>query len=186
MFVSKLVHRGVASNTPAVGDLSRLRIRPADQERDLEILVENLGQREYFADRLDRQKHDLGVLLTAWWDDRPIGVAYLWLEAAEESELREYLPGVPLLTHVEIKEEFRSRGIGTSLISVAEKTLIERGHQQVALAVDVRNPRAAKLYTRLGYRIWQHPEVPHLRCDNPFDDNVESPEICDVMIKDLC
>jgi hypothetical protein len=34
--------------------------------------------------------------------------AYLWLEEAEEPELREYLPDVPLLTHVEIHEDYRS------------------------------------------------------------------------------
>jgi GNAT superfamily N-acetyltransferase len=186
MPVRKVAHRGAVPTT-AVGEIShRLHIGPADPEHDLEILVEQLGQRAYFADRLSRQKRDTGVLLTAWWDHHPIGDAYLWLEAAEEPELRKYLPGVPLLTHVEIRDGFRSRGIGTGLVSAAEKTLVERGYKQVALAVEISNVRAAKLYTRLGYLVWRHPSVPHVRCENLFDDSVEPPEICHIMVKDLC
>jgi GNAT superfamily N-acetyltransferase len=172
---------------------SPLRIRPARPEEDLEILAENLGQhqRAYFADRLSRQKIGNGVLLTAWWDDHPVGDAYLWLEDAEEPELRKYLPGVPLLTHVEVREDFQSRGIGTRLIAAAEATLADprktpnkTRYQLVALAVERHNVRARKLYERLGYRIWQHTAVPYVCCA-AFDDGAAEPEVCHVMIKDL-
>jgi hypothetical protein len=63
--------------------------------------------------------------------------------------------------------------------------LAERGHKRVALAVDVTNMRARTLYERLGYRLWQHPSVPHVRCYDPFDDSGGPPEICHVMVKDL-
>jgi GNAT superfamily N-acetyltransferase len=169
----------------ALGDSAHLDIRRADPERDLEILVENLGQREFFADRLSRQKRNRGVLLTAWWKSRPIGDAYLWLEDAEEPELREHLPGVPLLTHVEILEDFRSLGIGTCLIMDGERELADLGHKQVALAVEMSNERAARLYARLGYQVWQHPSVPHVFCHDLFDGGIGSPETCQIMVKEL-
>jgi GNAT superfamily N-acetyltransferase len=168
----------------APGDTAHLGIRLADPEGDLEILARNLGQREFFADRLSQQKCGNGALLTAWWDGHPIGDAYLWLAEAEEPELREYLPGVPLLTHVEIHANYRSRGIGTRLIAAAERELVERKYTKVALAVEKNNVRAAELYSRLGYRRWRHPEVSYVRCES-FGGSDESPEICHVMIKDL-
>jgi GNAT superfamily N-acetyltransferase len=175
-------------------------IRQARPEEDLDLLVATLGQREYFADRLSKQKCGNGALWTAWVDNRPIGVAYLWLEEAEERELRDYLPGVPLLTHVEIHHGFRSRLVGTRLITAAEAWLTEPKqtdpaltdvarapaelqYRAVALAVERANVRAVRLYERLGYRRWRHSRVPYLTCA-PFDEG-QPPEICDVMIKDL-
>jgi GNAT superfamily N-acetyltransferase len=175
-------HRRATSNTPTVVDSSRLRIQAADPGKDLEVLAENLGQRVFFADRLSRQQSDNGVLLVAWWDDQPIGDAYLWLEEAEEPEIREYLPGVALLTHVEIQAPYRSRGIGTSMIACAERILVRRNHKQVALAVEISNVRAAKLYSRLDYHVCPHPLVP---CYDPFDDSVKPPDMCHIMVKQL-
>lgn len=179
------------SDADIVAGSSLLCIRPAVPDEDLEILAENLGQRAYFADRLSRHKVGNGVLLTAWWDGHPIGDAYLWLEDAEEPELREHLPGVPLLTHVEIHEDFRSRGIGTRLISAAEEMLTDagkmptqRGYERVALAVEISNVRAERLYERLGYRIWRHPLVQYVNC-GLFNESVESLEICHIMVKEL-
>jgi GNAT superfamily N-acetyltransferase len=168
----------------APGDVDDVCIRLASLGDDLDLLVESLEQWEFFSDRLHRQECGNGALLTAWWDGHPIGDAYLWLEEAEEPELRKYLPGVPLLTHVEIREDCQSLGVGTRLIVAAEQELIKRKYKKVALAVEKSNVRAAKLYSRLGYRRWRHPEVPYVYCES-FGDGDESLEICHVMIKDL-
>jgi ribosomal protein S18 acetylase RimI-like enzyme len=157
-------------------------IRPARPD-DLTSLIQRLGQARFFADRLDRQSNDRGVLLTAWRDGLVIGDVYLWLEPAEEPEIREHLPDTPLVTHLEILPEHRRMGVGTELIGRAEELLVERGCDRVALAVEVTNGAAAKLYDRLGYRDWPHPPV---ACYSHGDLNGHRRvEICNVMVKPL-
>jgi ribosomal protein S18 acetylase RimI-like enzyme len=159
-----------------------LRIRPA-QPGDLPSLVGRLGQEGYFADRLKRQDADRGVLLTAWRTGLVIGVVYLWLEPAEEPEIRMHLPGTPLVTHLEIHPDHRRRGGGTSLIRAAEELLAHRGYAEVALAVEVNNIDAEKLYARLGYREWPHSLVD---CFAPSDGHGHrAVEICKVLVKSL-
>lgn len=159
-----------------------LTIRPAQPE-DLEHLTRRLGQGRFFADRLDRQSNECGVLLTAWQAGVVVGDVYLWLEPAEEPEIRMHLPGVPLITHLEVHPKHRKQGIGTRLVDAAEQLLVRSGFREVALAVEVTNTRAAKLYSRLGYEEWPHSPV---KCYSPADFNgYRQVEICDVMVKSL-
>jgi ribosomal protein S18 acetylase RimI-like enzyme len=162
-----------------MGNLHIRRASPAD----LEVLVRELGQPRFFADRISRQNDKLGVLLTAWRHTRPVGIVYLWLEKAEEAELREHLPDTPILNHLEIHPDHRGRGIGTKLINAAERRLGKLGFDQVALAVEVTNRRATRLYRRLGFEEWAHPP---LRCYSLTDSNGERHvEICQIMVKPL-
>jgi GNAT superfamily N-acetyltransferase len=162
-----------------MGNLRIRRARPAD----LDVLIGELGQQRFFDDRFSRQSKRLGILLTAWRDVRPIGVIYLWLEDAEEAELREHLPDTPILNHLEIHPEHRGRGTGTKLIKAAERRVRKLGFRRVALAVEVTNRRAAKLYKRLGYERWPHPNV---RCYSLTDGNGKRQvEICQIMVKAL-
>jgi RimJ/RimL family protein N-acetyltransferase len=126
---------------------------------DLEALVSSLGQRRYFTDRLRRQAENRGVLLASWLDHVPVGVVYLWLEPADEPEIRHHLPGVPLLQHLEVRPDHRHRGIGSEVVQAACHYLWRLGHQRVALAVDVDNHQAMRLYVRLGFREWNGPAV---------------------------
>jgi ribosomal protein S18 acetylase RimI-like enzyme len=161
-----------------VGNLHIRRARPAD----LDVLIRELGQRRFFDDRISRQRRRLGTLLTAWRAGFPVGVIYLWLERAEEAELREHLPGVPILTHLEVHPDHRGDGTGTRLIEAAERRLRRLGFDQVALAVEVTNERAARLYERLGYGEWPHSTV---RCYSLTDGNGRAVEICRIMVKRL-
>ncbi len=113
-----------------------------------------LGQEEFFEDRLLRQEEGRGQLLVAWSGDRVVGAVYLWLDPAEEPKLRWYLADVPLLTHLEVVETERNRGIGTKLVEATEKAAKKLGHRRIALAVERRNVAAERLYERLGYRRW--------------------------------
>lgn len=45
----------------------------------------------------------------------------------------------------------QGNGLGTLLITEAEKRILARGHQRALLGVEVENARARKLYERLGY-----------------------------------
>lgn len=162
-----------------MGDLQIRRARPAD----LEVLVRELGQRGFFNDRIFRQNERLGMLLTAWRDIRPVGVIYLWLEDAEEVELREHLPATPILNHLEVHPAHRGGGAGTKLIKAAERRLQMLGFRRVALAVEVTNRRAARLYKRLGYEEWPRPTI---RCYSLTDgDGERAVEICRIMVKAL-
>lgn len=159
-----------------------VRIRPAEIA-DLEALIKELGQEPYFTDRMKRSADGLGFLLTAWLRDRPVGDVYLWLEPAEELPIREHLPETPLLTHLEVHPAYRNRGTGTDLVGAAEKELANRGHVQVALAVEIENQAARRLYDRLGYKVWPHSTVECLALDNGI--GYRKPEICYVMVKRL-
>jgi GNAT superfamily N-acetyltransferase len=126
---------------------------------DLESLTRSLGEAAYYADWLRRQYTERGELLIAFLHERPVGAIYLWLEDADEPEIRRHLPGVPLLRHLRVSRPRRRQRIGTRLITVAEARLRALGHATVALAVDVSNKEAARLYHRLGYRDWSHGKV---------------------------
>jgi ribosomal protein S18 acetylase RimI-like enzyme len=162
-----------------------VQIRPA-RVADLAILTGTFGDDDFFEDRLARQRAGRGVLLSAWADEKPIGDVYVWLEAADEAEVREHLPGVPLLNHVEVHPDHRNQGIGTELVWAAERLLAERGHDRVALAVRIDNIDAYRLYARLGYRVWQHPPVECMyEIRLPDGSRKRCPEICYMLVKPL-
>lgn len=159
-----------------------LQIREA-RSTDLPALTQAMGQQPFFADRLSRQSRTLGMLLTAWQESAPVGVVYLWLEPAEEPEIRAHLPDTPLLTHLETHAQHRAQGIGTRLIKAAERRLYAKGYDRVALAVEVTNVRAARLYARLGYREWPFSTV---ACFSLTDGlGRREIEICHIMVKRL-
>ena len=153
---------------------------------DLAPLMAALGQERYFADRLARQDSGRGMLLVALLDGRPVGGVYLWLEPAEEADVRRYLPGVPLLGHLEVLPELRGRRIGTEIMRVAEERLRRLGHERVALGVDMDNHRAAALYERLGYSHWGYAPADTSQEVYHPDGRVERvPEKCYILVKDL-
>lgn len=135
-----------------------VRIRQAF-DPDLPALADSLGQERYFADQLARQRDGHGVLLVAWHAFTPVGDVYLWLGSAEEPELRARLPGVPLLTHLEVAPKSRGACIGTLLVGTAEQYLVARGHTRVALGVAPDNERVHRFYHRLGYVEWPYPPI---------------------------
>jgi GNAT superfamily N-acetyltransferase len=158
-------------------------IRPA-RPADLTAIVDALGHAEFFANRIERQRRNQGVLLTAWEADRPVGGVYVWLEPADEPEVREQLPGVPLLNRLEVVAERRNGGIGTRLVSAAERLLAAGGHVRVALAVEKSNSDAERLYKRLGYQDWQLGDVT-CYSEETDEDGRPIPEQCMILVKRL-
>jgi len=126
---------------------------------ELDRLVSTLGQRPYFVDRLARQDRGEGVVLVAWSYGHPVGDVYLWRAPANEPQIRMHLPGVPMLNHLEVRPDHRGRGIGTVIVDHAEQVASQLGYQRVALGVGIDNPRAHRLYRRLGYVDWGHGRV---------------------------
>jgi GNAT superfamily N-acetyltransferase len=163
-----------------------VHIRPASYQ-DLPALIAELGQEHHFRDCLARQDAGQGVLLMALIDNVPVGDAFLRLEPAEEPELRERLPGVPLLQHLEVHPSSRGRLIGTRLLGVAEQLLREvHGADRVALGVGLDSRDAIRLYQRQGYREWPYPPIATTRIEYLPDGTPRyAPDRCQIMVKDL-
>jgi ribosomal protein S18 acetylase RimI-like enzyme len=160
-------------------------IRPASSA-DLQLLGNTFGDRRFFDERFERQQDHRGVLFVAWLTGRPVGNVYLWLEEAEEEPIRTHLPGIALLTHLEVRPGWRNRGIGTAIIEKLERYLDRRDHDRVALAVRNDNLSAARLYSRLGYRDWgQGLVVCQTEIQLPDGWIRQEPEECFVMVKEL-
>jgi GNAT superfamily N-acetyltransferase len=153
---------------------------------DLFSFAAALGDSGFFKDRLMRQRNDQGVLFFAWLGTNPAGAVYLWLEEAEEPPIRRHLPDVALLTHLQVHQDLRRRGVGTALVNAVEQHLIGEGHVRVALAVRTDNPAAARLYDHLGYQDWGHGKVTcYAQVTLPNGNVLEVPERCHVLVKDL-
>ncbi|MFG2073617.1 GNAT family N-acetyltransferase [Nonomuraea maritima] len=150
-------------------------------------MARSLGQQPYFADRLARQDAGHGILLVAWdGDGVAVGDVYIWLAPAEEPELRTHLPGVALLTHLEVVAGRRNRGIGTELLWAAEERLLAAGHEQVALGVGLDNPDAQRLYRRRGYAEWPYGQVPTTKVVyHPNGGHETQPELCRIFVRKL-
>jgi GNAT superfamily N-acetyltransferase len=155
-------------------------------DEDLPALTRALGQERFFRDRLQRQRESHGVVLVAWENGAAVGVVYVWLGEAEEPELRELLPGVPLLNHLEVVEARRNSRIGTRIVAAAEGFLAERGFDRVALGIRLDNHNARRLYERLGYKEWAYGEVETSYVVFLADGGQgRCPELCRILVKDL-
>jgi GNAT superfamily N-acetyltransferase len=164
--------------------MANLNIRPA-AAGDLAALVAALEQRDWFTDHLARQQRGGGVLLVAWLDGRPVGDGFLSYEP-DEPAVRRQLPAVPQLSHLEVLGPLQGRGIGTALIHAAEDSARKLGHQRLTLAVGLDNPRARRLYERLGYADWGHGRIVTTWVErDPEGRPVTMSEVCDVLVKRL-
>lgn len=153
---------------------------------DLPELVRTLGPERFFTARLAAQQDGRGFLLVAFADGAPVGRLYVRLEPADEPEVRERLPGVALLQHLQVVEGFRQRGIGRRLIGCAERLLRQQGHARVALGVVPDNIVAVALYQALQYADWGYGEVVTTReVPGPDGTCVPAPEQCHIFVKVL-
>jgi ribosomal protein S18 acetylase RimI-like enzyme len=80
-----------------------------------------------------------GHYLVAWIEDEPAGHAYLTFTDPPE------------LQDVEVREDFRRRGVARSLVDAAEASATQRGASALRLNVSARNDRVQALYRSLGF-----------------------------------
>jgi GNAT superfamily N-acetyltransferase len=81
-----------------------------------------------------------GIYLVAWEGDEPLGHAHL------------ALTDPPELQDVEVRSEYRRRGVASALTAEAESEARARGFDRLRLGVSVDNSPAQSLYRRCGYR----------------------------------
>ncbi len=77
------------------------------------------------------------MYLVAWVGERPIGSGeLLWSDPPE-------------LRYLHVGEQWQGRGVGTALIAEAERRC--EGRSAIMVGVGLDNPRARRLYERLGF-----------------------------------
>nr|BFE64910.1 hypothetical protein GCM10020063_094360 [Dactylosporangium thailandense] len=160
-------------------------VRPA-RKADLPRRVAAFEQRRYFARCLARQ-FELGILLAAVTAEEAIVAStYLRLAPAEEWQLREWLPKVPVLSHVEVAPDYRGNGVGTAIIQAAEAEARARQRHRIVLGVRPGDRAAYGRYERLGYADWGRGRINALVVEYD-DEGVRSvgTEPCLIMIKNL-
>lgn len=138
-------------------------IRPAE-ESELDVIwnafsPDDMAKPEYR--RHEVQKRGEGAYLIAWHKNTPIGAFLVRWSGPNEDPVtrfvditcRAYLEGGLTLY------EYQGRGVATAIIKEAERLAIERGCTHIGLAVgSTDNPRARRLYEKLGYVDWGHGE----------------------------
>ncbi|MFG2038077.1 GNAT family N-acetyltransferase [Dactylosporangium sp. NPDC048998] len=161
-----------------------LAVRPA-VSADLPALINAFGERFYFEDRLARRPQQ-GVLFAAFLDNVAVGAAFLRLMPAEEWELRERLRGVPILSHLQVRENVRRQGVASAIMNTAEEYAWMRGRMRMALGVTPQNTAARRLYLDRGYVEWDFGLVNAMVVD--YDETGRkqfSIERCQILVKAL-
>ena len=88
-------------------------------------------------------RNDVVILVAAAGDGRIAGK--LHVEFGDTAE------GVAQVVAASVAPELQGRGIGTRLMEAAERLACEAGRTSLELGVEDSNPRARRLYERLGY-----------------------------------
>ncbi|HEU4423016.1 MAG TPA: GNAT family N-acetyltransferase [Pilimelia sp.] len=162
-----------------------VQIRPGFRA-DLRLLVDALGQPEFFADLLRDPTGSTSLLLVAWSDGVPIGDVVVQFAGADHPRIRDRQPDAPMIYHLEVAPAHQRRGIGSALVAAAEQEIRSRGHWLALLLVEVDNTDAARLYRRLGYVDWGNGTVEHAwQAADPRGGNQTVRQTCNVLIKSV-
>lgn len=97
------------------------------------------------------QRDGTATYLVAWQDEEPLGSGLVRWRGPVGTNARAARPDSVEINHLQVREEWRGRGVGTTLITAAEQLVKDRGCSLLALSVAVDNPDATRLYRRLGY-----------------------------------
>jgi ribosomal protein S18 acetylase RimI-like enzyme len=98
------------------------------------------------------QTSNAATYLIAWEDAEPLGSDMVQWNGCSGPNARHTYPEAVEVNHLQVRREWRGRGVGTALINDSETRATDRGHRVVALGVGVENEGAARLYRRLGYK----------------------------------
>jgi len=102
--------------------------------------------RQTISDAFERFQKGEIIMLVAEANRFPIG--QVWIDLTKQ---RKNATGI--LWALRVLVPFQNLGIGTRLIAAAERRLKRRGIRLSELGVEKDNPRAQRLYERLGYQV---------------------------------
>jgi ribosomal protein S18 acetylase RimI-like enzyme len=130
----------------------------------------------------DEAQQGRRAMLIADVSGSPVGRLFVQLAAGNliyaDGLTRAYLYSLHVIPPLQ------GRGIGTRLIQTAEHLLRERGFQWATIAVAQDNPRARRLYERLGYVIFRR-DNSHWSYTDPDGEEHEVREACWALRKHL-
>jgi ribosomal protein S18 acetylase RimI-like enzyme len=123
-------------------------------EADVAQLEQRMPTRGTEAHSYHFQQQESGgqIYLIALVRHIPAGSCDLHWDGWVAPELRTALPSCPEITNLHVVPELRGQGTGSALIAAAEGRARAAGYHQVGIGVADDNPRACRLYERLGYR----------------------------------
>ncbi|WP_322768829.1 GNAT family N-acetyltransferase [Frankia sp. Cr1] len=131
-----------------------MKIRKCQAE-DLSILDSRIpsgGLTSFHRQRFGRQLDGVGTYLTAWRDGVPAGHLEIRWRGCDAASVQQAVADCPELNALGVWPlQLQSQGIGTALITSAERLVEQRGFHRVGLGVADDNDRARALYLRLGY-----------------------------------
>lgn len=108
--------------------------------------------RRVFSRAYDDQVAGRRLLLLAVTNDFPIG--QIFIQLTEPNDVFATGNARGYLYSFRVMDAFRGQGIGTALLHEAERILVERNYQTVSIAAAKDNPRARRLYERMGFVVF--------------------------------
>jgi ribosomal protein S18 acetylase RimI-like enzyme len=119
---------------------------------DVELLerIDSTGANQWHARKFGNQEAGRSDYLLAFEGQELVG--YCELQWLGSPEVREIYPECPEINGLTVFGPHQGKGVGTALIRAAEERARQAGRGRIGLAVADDNPRAAKLYARLGYQ----------------------------------
>ena len=123
-----------------------LAIRPCEKG-DLEHFGAFGSQQhvEYCCEQWNRGSEALTILVAADEQNLPLGKLHLDFETHAHER-------TAALIAAAVTPAAQGHGIGTALMHAAEELVCSRGFAAIVLGVEDSNPRARRLYERLGYQ----------------------------------
>lgn len=146
--------------------LDQVVIRPMIEEdlAGLEWDGEYTHFRRVYAEAYQRMQRGLSILWVAELPGAgPIGQVFIQF-VCDRPELADGAERAYLYSF-RVRDEYRSRGLGSLIMDAVEEDLRSRGFRYVTLNVARDNPRAQRLYARRGYHVvapepgvWSYPD----------------------------
>lgn len=144
---------GTFHSTPRAGnDPAEVLIRDCDAD-DLVALEKAMPTRGTgaHASHLARQREGQATFLIAWEYGAPVGSAVIRWNGDRDRDVRAALGDCPEISTLAVAPAWQGHGVGTALVTAAEHRIRQRGYIRAGIGVGEDNPRAARLYGRLGY-----------------------------------
>jgi GNAT superfamily N-acetyltransferase len=145
-----------------VSNLSAKKVKPMITVEIKPIAEEEIAVLEgYLPDRADpakyrhhfeQQRRGESISLIAWQDRFPIGRILLQWAGIVDGPAASRLETCPYIGDLFVMENYRSSGVGSQLLAVAEGLALQRGYQRTGLYVRIDDLRARSLYGHRGYR----------------------------------
>jgi ribosomal protein S18 acetylase RimI-like enzyme len=151
----------MASGLRLTSGEASLMIR-ACEERDLEHFRALGSQQhvEYCREQWSRGSEALTILVAADEKDLPLGKLHLDFETRAHAQ-------TAVLIAAAVTPAAQGHGIGTELMRAAAELACSRGFTAIVLGVEDSNPRARRLYERLGYEPFASDEFAYVGAPVP-------------------